>query len=124
MRKQIIIPFHDSMKNAIIEGKKICTNRNKKYGNTGDYFILNGNMYRLTLVLRGTLEEVASNYYKDEGFLSREDFVSMWNTLHPILGYVPTKKVYTHWFREEVITENSIPQPRKKQVFTEKEVNK
>jgi len=124
MRKRIIIPFHETMQKAIIEGNKTCTSRNKKYGNPEDYFILGENIYRLTLVLRCTLEEVASNYYKDEGFISSEDFVSMWNTLHPILGYVSTKKVYVHWFKEETVTENSIPQPRKKQVFTEKEVNK
>ena len=98
MAKHIEIPFQPSMKKEILIGKKKCTSRNKKYGNPTDYFIIENNVYQLTLVLQCTLEEVANEYYKEEGFESPENFIIMWNKLHPILGYVPTKKVYTHWF--------------------------
>ena len=101
MKKRITIPFHHEMEKAIIENRKCCTSKNKKQGNVGDWFVINDNTYRLTFVLRCTLEEVATEYYKDEGVDSTEAFITMWNKLHPILGYVPTKLVYTHWFEEE-----------------------
>lgn len=110
MVKQIVIPFHESMKKAILDGKKICTSRNKRYGKAGDYFILGDNMYFITSVMRHTLDEVALALYKEEGFTSSKEFITMWRKLHPLVGYVPTKKVYVHWFKRMVRTENSIPQ--------------
>ncbi len=110
MNNMIKIPFHDSMKLSILNNQKTCTSRNKKYGIVGDYFILGDNMYFLTAVTRVTLEEVATNFYKDEGFNSKEEFIALWKKLHPLVGYVPTKKVYTHWFKKRSRTENSVPQ--------------
>ncbi len=110
MAKFIQIPFNTIMKKAILENRKICTSRNKKYGVVGDYFLLGDNMYFLTAVTKCTLEEVATDFYKDEGFESKEEFIALWKKLHPLVGYVPKKKVFTHWFRKKTRTENSIPQ--------------
>lgn len=110
MAKLIHIPFNPIMETAILKNRKVCTSRNKKYGKAGDYFLLGDNMYFLTVVTRFTLEQVATNFYKDEGFESKEELIALWKKLHLIVGYVPTKKVWVHWFKRMVRTENSIPQ--------------
>lgn len=110
MDKLINLPFHPTMELAVLNGKKICTSRNKRYAHPGDYFLLGNNMYYITAVFKSTLEEVATTYYKDEGFESKEEFIALWKKLHPMVGYIPTKKVWVHWFNRVRPTENSIPQ--------------
>ena len=96
----IKIPFTDRMTLAVLEGKKTVTSRNKKYGMFGDVFGLFDKKYMLIRIQMITLQEVKAKYWKEEGFKSPDDFEECWNKLHPRKKFVPTQKVFLHFFKE------------------------
>jgi hypothetical protein len=40
-----------------------------------------------------------TNHWKEEGCESREDFIQLWQKIHPRKGYDPYQQVYVHIFR-------------------------
>lgn len=94
----IKIPFKKEMKALILAGKKRCTSRNRKYGDTGDEFIVGKSRYMITFVVRRSLKYVADFLYEDEGFESRDAFIRYWNMIHPGKKFDPNQKVWVHYF--------------------------
>ena len=94
----IEIPFHADMAKAVKMGKKDCTSRNKKYGEPGDAFYIEGKVYVLTRVHRVELKAVAQHLYDREGFSSPEEFTEYWKMLHPRNGWEPERQVWLHEF--------------------------
>lgn len=92
------IPFSGEMADAVDEGRKLCTSRNKQYGKIGDYFILRDYAYKLVDVQYRTLAFVATNFYRLEGFEDPEGFIDIWERLHPGKGFISEQKVYVHFF--------------------------
>lgn len=92
------IPFSGEMADAVDEGRKLCTSRNKKYGEPGDYFILRDYTYRLVDVQTRTLAFVATNFYRLEGFDEPAGFIDIWERLHAGKGFVSDQKVFVHFF--------------------------
>jgi hypothetical protein len=80
---EIHIPFHDDMQQAIVDGNKTMTSRFRKYGKTGDTFLVRGHKYEITGVYRQDLGKVAKEDYRLEGFDSPLAFVTKWEQIHP-----------------------------------------
>ena len=99
MSKQIIIPFQSKWYDKVLNGKKTCTSRTKKYGNPEDWFEQFGSTFRLLSVNKFTLEYIANNLYKEEGCSSPDEFKKIWVALHPRKGWVPEQVVFAHFFR-------------------------
>jgi hypothetical protein len=94
----IEIPFHDHMKKQVWEGKKSCTSRTKRYGKVGDRFRIGIHQYRLTGIMKRSLDYVATKLWREEGFESEQAFVDFWNMLHPSKLFDPDQLVYVHFF--------------------------
>jgi len=106
MSKEISIPFRDDMKVAMATSLKICTTRNKKYGDPEDYFMFwfNNMIFKCTLtrVEKNELGFVARWLFAPEGFQEPHEFVDIWTELHPRKGFVDTQVAWTHWFTVEI----------------------
>lgn len=99
---KIEVPFLPEFEKPMLEGRKTCTSRNKRYGDAGDTFDKFGATFKLTEVTRYTLQGVAHNFYCEEGFNCAGEFISIWNRLHPRKQYVPTQLVWVHFFRRVI----------------------
>lgn len=96
--KEIKIPFHPDMKEAVLQSKKTCTSRNQLYGETGNYFYIDGHKFVLTTISSAPLGYIAMNKYKEEGFANPAGFIKKWNEIHPIRKYDPCQIVWLHEF--------------------------
>lgn len=93
------VPFNDWSQERLLQGSKTATSRTKQYGNIGDTFQAGDKSFELTGVSRKNLWDIAQNYYLDEGAKSPEEFIEVWNALHP-KGFDPGQVVYFHKFKE------------------------
>ena len=75
------------------------TARTRRYGEVGDILRSKGFSIQLLELRRVRLGDVAENHYIDEGCEDREEFVRIWNEIHPARGFVPTDRVWLHVFR-------------------------
>lgn len=96
--KQIIIPFTAWSVSKILKGEKTATSRNKRYGDVGDYFYLHDTIFTVSKLESKTLDDVATNHYREEGCISQDEFIELWCKIHPIKGFVPDQKVWYHEF--------------------------
>lgn len=96
---QVNIPFKDRFKEVMLSGQKIMTSRTNCYGSLGDTFQAFGRTFEITSCRTMRLGYVANQYYREEGFDSREDFIEFWATIHPIAGYKQDQIVYVHEFK-------------------------
>lgn len=103
MVTEIKIPFREDMQKAILEGKKTMTCRTKTYGEKGDTFVVGGSRFVLTSVTKVNLGIVATCYYSLEGVGSPEEFIHLWDEIHPHRGYSSIQSVWVHRFMREVI---------------------
>ena len=97
---QVEIPFRPDMRQAIIDGHKSCTSRNKRYGKAGDTFKIGGRTYRLTSVCKRRLGSVATFLYGQEGTDSPAAFTALWAEIHPGRGFDSFQQVWVHFFEE------------------------
>lgn len=106
---KIEIPFNDWSKDKLRGDKKTATTRSKPYGSPGDTFEVDltimefdGDIrtYELTLVTKKTLMVVANNHYDEEGAESPQEFIEVWNQLHPRRKYRPMDIKWFHKFKE------------------------
>lgn len=97
---QVEIPFLDEWKEKMLHGNKCCTSRTKKYGNTGDTFTAFGAKWLLNIVRKNTLWHVANKMFALEGCGSPEEFIKVWNKLHPRKGYNPDQLVWVYIFEQ------------------------
>ena len=92
-------PFLPRFGEPVVSGRKVCTARNKKYGERGDVFDTPfGVRIRLLDVGRVPLSQVAYLFYKEEGVKSPQEFIQIWNELHPAKPYNDDHVVYLHKF--------------------------
>lgn len=98
------IPFRDDMIYAVSLGWKCCTSRTKRYGCPGDLFLLHRKeidmkfLCEIMGVVQLPLGFVAYRLYQLEGFGDEEDFINVWNELHPKKKYNPDQLVWVHFF--------------------------
>jgi len=98
--KKIKIPFNEWSKKRLLNQSKKATSRNKKYGDVGDVFTVDGFIYELELVIKVPLWFVSEDLYKSEGAKSSEEFINVWEDIHPRKGFRPFDKVWYHHFKE------------------------
>ncbi len=94
----ITLKFAPEMRQAIYEGRKCCTTRNKPKGEVGDTFVIGARDYRIVDVQKQTLNDVARLLYRQEGFEHPGEFIMFWKSLHPGDPYQPGRTGYVHWF--------------------------
>jgi len=108
----IEIPFNDWSKERLMDQSKKATSRNKKYGKVGDNFIVYKPknhpdkytliaVYEIELIIEIPLWFVAEDLYRSEGAESKEEFVKVWEEIHPRKGYRPFDLVWYHHFKEK-----------------------
>ena len=103
---KIEIPFSAEMARTVLENRKFCTSRNKKYGQVGDTFEVEDQGpwipafggFEIVAIVKRPLWFVACCYHLAEGFDNQGGFVKMWEKLHPKKGWEPEKEVWVHWF--------------------------
>lgn len=98
-KPRVSIPFLPEWREKMLGGVKICTCRSEAYGQPGDQFTIFGAVFELTAVWQTTLEDVATNYYKQEGCASSDEYIAVWNKIHRRRGYVPTDVKWLHKFK-------------------------
>lgn len=100
-RAHVDIPFNDWSTERHEEGEKTATTRTSKSGEPGDTFEDNGTVYELTHVVKLPLGIVAKHFYEEEGACNPDDFVAVWEDIHPRKGFDPEWKVWLHLYREK-----------------------
>ncbi|MFZ3169244.1 MAG: hypothetical protein WA130_16650 [Candidatus Methanoperedens sp.] len=120
------VPFNDWSQERLLLSSKTATSRTKQYGSAGDTFRIGDKTFELTDVSRKNLWDIAQNYYLDEGAKSPEEFIEVWNALHP-KGFDPEQVVYFHKFRQltpetvhlkELLTKPSLTQEESKKAVS------
>ncbi len=95
----IEIPFREEFREPMLEGRKTCTSRNRRYGEPGDRFVAFDATFELTAVFQAQLEYVACVLWQEEGVSGPEHFKRVWTELHPRKGWAPEQVVWVHKFR-------------------------
>lgn len=93
------IPFLPEWKDKMLSGQKTCTSRNKKYGQIGDTFNIYGATFELTNINSEYLFYVATSLFKEEGCTTPNEFIEVWERIHPKKGFVRQQSVWVHHFR-------------------------
>lgn len=102
--KRWAMPFSEPMKKAIVHGKKNKTTRYNIYNVIQDMFYFQDDdesetMWEVVFTV-GEIKQCrlseAVEFWKDEGFDSKEDMIDLWKKLHPGRGYRATDAVYIH----------------------------
>ena len=96
---EIKIPFNKWSKDRLKAGVKTATSRTKKYGVVGDVFVVDGVSYELEIVSKVSLQTVLDVAWDVEGAKSKDEFVEVWESIHPRRGFVSDDKVWFHRFK-------------------------
>jgi len=98
---KINIPFREQFREAMVNDQKTMTCRSKRYGDPDDHFEIFDNCFRLLAVYKQQLGYIAYHSFKAEGCSSQEEFINIWNELHPRKKFHPNTWVYVHVFARE-----------------------
>ena len=85
-------------KEPMLRGDKIMTTRSKKYGAVKDVFEAFGQEFIITWVKKLPVGLIANEFYDAEGFDTKEDFIKVWEQIHPKVGYQPERDYWVHLF--------------------------
>jgi hypothetical protein len=96
------IPFREQFKTTLLNGTKVCTSRTRRMGKEGDRFEAFGSYFLIERIHHIPLEAVKA-LWKEEGCRSTDDFVQVWNDIHPNKKFNSDQLIYLHWFRKEGI---------------------
>lgn len=98
------IPFLPLFHAAIRAGEKTMTCRRTRYGKPGDILTVKGTpiRIRLTNVEPVKLGLIAEHFYKQEGCETPQDFIDVWNRIHPRRRYWAGESVWWHTFHLEM----------------------
>ena len=96
----IYIPFLPEWKDKMLNGIKTHTCRSKRYGQPGDTFKIFGSTFEVVHVWATTLDDVAINYFDVEGCASPEEFIAVWDKIHPRRRFNPDDVRWLHHFRK------------------------
>lgn len=100
MSKEVRIPFRPGFKESMLTGVKVMTCRPKRMGNPGDTFEAFGARFVLTHVMRMRLGYVIADCFVQEGCVSVQDLINVWNNIHPGTGVGNGDQVvWAHCFR-------------------------
>jgi len=91
----IDLKFSPEMAKAAIEGRKCCTSRRSQKGDPGDEFEYEGVRFRLIDILLLSVLDIAFNYYRCEGFDTRDECAAELHRIYPDKGY--NDRLYVHF---------------------------
>lgn len=97
---EVDIPFMPEFKDRLLSGRKTVTSRTKPMGKEGDHFERFGATFKIMQVFKATLNQVCILGYHPEGFNKPEEFVEIWDRIHPNKGYCPEQEIWVHYFRK------------------------
>lgn len=95
------LPFLPEFHEKVRDGRKTMTARSKTYGVAGDKLQGPGCVLVLEYVTKAPLGAVANEFHYLEGLDTPEDFIEVWNRIHPKKRYDPATMVWVHRFRVE-----------------------
>jgi hypothetical protein len=95
---KIKMPFNKWSKDRLESGDKFATSRTKKYGKTGDYFLIGSHRYEIQFVVKLPLWFIRAWLYKTEGAETMDEFVEVWKKIHPVKGWDDNQIVWYHCF--------------------------
>jgi len=95
---RIEIPFNKWSLERLYDESKCATSRNKKYGNVGDIFYVGDDKYKITMIKKLPLFFIANELFRTEGCTDPQEFIDIWEEIHPRKGWVDEQKVYYHYF--------------------------
>ena len=98
---EIMLPFREDMRRAILDGRKVCTSRRTRHGAVGDTFNLGTpeepRIYFIAAIVKLPLDFVAITLFREEGTNSMREFIALWEEIYPE-GYDPNALVFVHFF--------------------------
>jgi hypothetical protein len=97
---EITLPFLPEFAPSIQARIKMMTCRSKKMGEVGDRFWAFGTHCELTHVFRVVLKYIVVDAYVQEGCVSPDELIAVWERIHPRKGYVPDAIVWAHCWKE------------------------
>jgi hypothetical protein len=86
-------------KEKMLTGVKTHTCRSQRYGEPGDQFEVFGATFELVRVWIATLDTVAMRYFDVEGCASPDEFIEVWDKIHPRRRFNPDDVRWLHHFR-------------------------
>ena len=89
----------EDMKKMVAEGKKTAIRRQKRFGDIGDTFELDGNTYEITNVYEQQLQDITDEQARQEGFADLEAYQQSITSIHEDAVWVPKLKVWAHEFK-------------------------
>ena len=89
-------PFSKEMTAALLDGRKCCTSRSKKYGELGDTFNVEGEVFRIVDIVPELLSDITALYYRCEGCRTADEFIDLWKRLHRGV-WNPDRVYYIHF---------------------------
>jgi hypothetical protein len=95
---EIEIPFNDWSRDRLRSNDKTATTRTERYGDPGDVFEVDDELFLLTHVTQLPLGIVANHFSHEEGASSFGEFIEVWESIHPQRGYEPDRQVHLHLF--------------------------
>ena len=95
---RIRVPFHPRFHPWLFEGVMTCFVHTAQRGVVGDHFNAFGETVWIKAVHRAPLGDIAERIYLETGFPGPDEFITFWNEIHPIRGFIPEQLVYLHWF--------------------------
>jgi len=95
------IPFREEFRELLADGRKTATTRSKRYCKAGETFTAFSMSFTAIAVTKTTLRNVAENFFKTEGLSTTEDFVRVWDEIHPRKKYAdnPERVIWLHIFK-------------------------
>jgi len=95
---QISIPFKERFREPMLSGVKTMTSRTKHYGQPGDWFNAFGATFVLTSIINRHFDYILE-HWKEEGCVSKEDFLIVWHEIHPRHKVNVSDLFWTHTFQ-------------------------
>ncbi len=93
------IPFLPRFHDPIRKGEKTMTSRTREYGKPGEVLeIVDGLYIQLIDVRWVMLGDVARGLFTQEGCSSPQEFIKIWEEIHPVGGFDPKMLVAVHEF--------------------------
>lgn len=91
--RSVRLPFLAQFRFALLRGRKTATSRTEFNGNVGDTFEAYGATFRIVSVEELRLNNIAYDHFREEGLGSPEDFMEIWEEIHPRRGWDGSQKV-------------------------------
>jgi len=83
----------------IKRGEKTAVRRSNRFGNIGDTWEIDGEIYMLENVYRQKLGDVTEQDARDEGYSSLQEYIDAITSIHEESVWNPNLKVWVHEFK-------------------------